>query len=63
MGMFSMCPACGSDYCVGCECVTRRYAAILWFVVHIADVGISGDPENYKTDAQKLLDDFKRDKA
>lgn len=24
MGMFSMCPACGSDWCNGCECVKDK---------------------------------------
>lgn len=23
MSMFTMCPACGSDWCSGCECVKR----------------------------------------
>lgn len=60
MGMFSMCPSCGSDYCTGCECVKEKYAAILGFVMTIADIGISGDPENYRTDAQKLMEDFNK---
>jgi len=24
MGIFSMCPACGSDWCVGAECVKEQ---------------------------------------
>ena len=24
MGMFSMCPACGSDYCSNCDCVRDK---------------------------------------
>jgi hypothetical protein len=24
VGMFGMCPACGSDWCTGCECVKEQ---------------------------------------
>lgn len=25
MGIFTCCPACGSDYCTGCDCVEEKY--------------------------------------
>lgn len=28
MGLMSMCPACGSDWCTNCECVRKRVTAL-----------------------------------
>ena len=32
MGLFSICPACGSDWCTGCECIENKLKVALQFI-------------------------------